>query len=139
MRKSWSASCGQAAVVVACLTTPCVAPAQETPVLVERQGTKYTRREVFLAFWIADRLAEAISAEPSVQPYLRPRAHPLCVWEGASVYFPTRERRARLTARQQAILARVDGARTVGAIARRWGSRPRRWPARWPAWSPAAC
>lgn len=94
-----------------------VSATQTEPLLIETEGVKYRQREIFIGFWVADQLAEQISAEPELQPLLRPRLHPLCRWEGATVYFASRDRRARLSAQQQAIIAAVDGARTVAEIA----------------------
>jgi len=90
---------------------------QEQPILVERHGMKYARREAYISFWVVNRLAGLISAEPGIQAYLNPRPHPQCLWEGESIYFFSHERRVRLSPLQQEILRRADSTHTTREIA----------------------
>ena len=90
---------------------------QRDALSIQRRGDKYTRREAFISFWVANRLAQLISTDPDLQRYLAPRIHPQCLWEGETVTFVLHAKQARLNRLQQGILRHTDGSRTVEAIA----------------------
>jgi hypothetical protein len=47
------------------------------------------RREVFASQWMAEELADAISREPELAPFIRPRRSPLCRLVGSELRFVT--------------------------------------------------
>jgi hypothetical protein len=77
---------------------------------------KYSRRDVFIGFWVANRLAQLISSDAELTQFLAPRIHPLCRIEADEVSFPSRNVRARVGPAQQHLLSLVDGQRTVAEL-----------------------
>jgi len=100
-----------------------IEPRQAAPLVVETQPGKYSRRDVFIGFWVANRLAQLMSADPELFPYLTPRRNPMCRLEPAGAYFPSRNVRARLDAAQLQLLGVIDGQRTVAELAQATGAR----------------
>lgn len=76
------------------------------------------RRQAYLAHWGVVALAEIISKDPGVQPFLRPHISPLCRLELAHDRAIVAETTTiPLSAVRRELLAQIDGSRTVAAIA----------------------
>ena len=73
------------------------------------------RRSVYLETWAVDAVARALSADPEILPWLVPRLDPAMVLDGDVVHRPDGLPVA-LEPAEAAVLARVDGVRTVRRI-----------------------
>ncbi|GGM73542.1 lantibiotic dehydratase [Lentzea pudingi] len=72
--------------------------------------------EAFVAFWAVCALAEAIAADPAMADLVPPSWLPSCRRDASTVRFAD-GRAVRLTDDQAALVAAIDGERTVGVLA----------------------
>ena len=68
-----------------------------------RSSARIRRRQVFFAYWAAQKLVECITAEASLRPYLAPRRNPACA--------------PLLQDRSGALYDLIDGVRSVSDLA----------------------
>ncbi|HEU5271871.1 MAG TPA: lantibiotic dehydratase [Jatrophihabitans sp.] len=91
--------------------------AETGPALDVRIGAGLlARRTVYFEAWAIDAVAGALSTDPELRPWLVPRLYSAHRLDGATLRVPGRPPVA-LTGCEQALLALVDGARTVRDIA----------------------
>ncbi|MDQ1740967.1 MAG: hypothetical protein QOE53_2619, partial [Pseudonocardiales bacterium] len=91
--------------------------AEQGPPLAMRVGERFlARRTVYFETWAIDAVAQALAADPELRPWLAPRLFAAHRLDGATLHTPGRPPVA-LTPPESALLARVDGVRTVTDIA----------------------
>jgi len=93
---------------------------QTEPVKLDMVSGKFTKRAVFYSFWMTNVLADAISKEPSIRPYLAPRLHPLCTLTEDGVEYLFIDGRRKLPAHLLRLLRDVDGTTTARELANRY-------------------
>lgn len=89
---------------------------EQGPPLAMRLGEGFlSRRTVYFESWAIDAVAQALSADPAIRPWLAPRLFTAHRLDGATLHVPGRA--VALTAPEGELLALVDGVRTVREIA----------------------
>jgi len=90
---------------------------EEGPPLAMHLGERFlARRTVYFEVWAIETLAQAVAADPAVRPWLTPRLFAAHRLDGAQLRVPSRAPVA-LSPSESAVLARVDGVRTVTDLA----------------------
>ena len=92
---------------------------QEEALLLKTVPGKYRKRAVFYAFWMVSALADCISQEPAIYPYLVPCLHPLCQLTEDGVHYPLMAARRRLPEQLRQLARAIDGRITLKELARR--------------------
>lgn len=90
---------------------------QEEPLRLEIEPGLYSKRAVFYSFWMVNVLAEVISREPSIQPYIAPSLHPLCKLTDTGIEFLPEESSHRLPTALRQLVVHVNGQRIAGELA----------------------
>ena len=80
-------------------------------------GRQITRKEVYWAYWAGCALSDAISADPEMQRFLKPRLNPLCELTPTGLQFRLLGRRVTLDATALRLVRSCDGHQSVEALA----------------------
>ncbi|HEU0036705.1 MAG TPA: lantibiotic dehydratase [Kofleriaceae bacterium] len=75
------------------------------------------KRTVYFEHWCIDAIAQVISREPALRPYMRPRRMPTVRIDGTTVHYPV-AKTSELPPAFARLLVACDGSRTAGTIAR---------------------
>lgn len=82
------------------------------------QGAEPLRRRVtFPSYWMAESIAEVMSREATLRPFLRPRRNPACLLRGDQLVFPASGRLLTLEPTTVRLFELADGTHTVVALA----------------------
>ena len=91
-------------------------PSVPDSVRVRRARGSLRRRQTFASQWMVEKLAQAIAAEPELQPYLRPRRNPLYALEGDHLCSASGER-LPVDGPSRTLWQLASGERTLGELA----------------------
>lgn len=91
----------------------------EASFAVTASADRLARRAVYFERWPFEALAEMLSRDEALRPFMRPRTNSLFLFEGGVLHGPVGE--VPLTADRAAVMAKVDGTRTARQIAAELG------------------
>lgn len=90
--------------------------AQTENILLQRSQGAWRERQTFASYWMVERLAEVISADEQMRPFLKPRRSSLCTQRDQQIILPSLKK-LRLDGQTARLWQLADGTRTIQHLA----------------------
>lgn len=82
-------------------------------IFLQHSHAALRERQVFASHWMVERLAQVISSDKYIRPFLKPRRSSLCAFRGQQIIFPLSKKKESLDEQSTLLLQLADGTRTI--------------------------